>query len=113
MVQFKDIDYELADILLDNVINKKGTLTYGEVAAELSKRLRYEVNPHLGLAYPLGNVSTLCFELGLPLLSSRVVRKDISDVKAIGDGFISMAKSFRPEYKDMDPVSAWRHEHNI
>lgn len=110
MVQLKDIDYELADILLDNVINKKGTLTYGEVAAELSKRLGYEVNPHLGLAYHLDNVSTLCFKLGLPLLSARVVRKDITDVKAIGDGFIRMAISFRPEYKDMNPVSAWKNE---
>lgn len=110
MIDLKDIDRELADILLENVLNHKGKLTYTEVAEELTKRLNRKVNAHYNLGTPLGNVSTLCFELGLPLLSAWVIYSGATDVKVIGDGFYPFASQFRPEYKNMDPVAAWKNE---
>lgn len=110
MIQLKDIDIELADILLENVLNNQGKPSYTEVADELTKRLNRKVNAHYSLGIPLGNVSTLCFELGLPLLSARVVYSGATDVRAIGDGFHPFACQFRPEYKSMDAVAAWKNE---
>jgi hypothetical protein len=110
MIKLKDIDRALADILLENVLNHKGKPTYTEVAKELSKRLSKDINPHYSLANPLGNVSSLCFELGLPLLSARVVYKNTTDMKVIGDGFKSLASTYRPEYKNMDSVEVWKNE---
>lgn len=111
MVQFKDIDYELADILLNSVLKKEMNLTYAEVADELTKRLRRKINAHYNLGVPLGNVSALCFnQLGLPLLSARVIYTGATDAKAIGEGFYPFACEFRPEYKNMNPVAAWKNE---
>lgn len=110
MIQLKDIDRELADILLQKVLNHGGNLTYTEVAKELTKRLNRKVNAHYNLGTPLGNVSTLCFELGLPLLSARVVYSGATDARAVGDGFHPFACQFRPEYINMSPVAAWKNE---
>lgn len=110
MIQLKDIDRELADFLLDNVINKKGKPTYKEVAEELSKRLNRKINAHYNLAGPLGNVSSLCFELGLPLISARVIYTGATSSQAVGEGFYPFACEFRPEYKTKTPVDAWKNE---
>lgn len=59
MTQLKDIDKALAEILLDNVVNKRGNPTYKEIADELAKRLGREINPHYHLSNPLGIVSTV------------------------------------------------------
>ena len=70
----------------------------------------YTVNPHYGLSAPLCAVSTLCYELGLPLLSARVVRSGSTNLQTVGDGFYSLACELKPEYKNMDSVSAWKTE---
>ena len=110
MIQLKDLDRKLADILLDNVINKRGYPTYKEVAEELSKRLNRKINAHYNLAVPLGNVSSLCFELGLPLISARVIYTGATSSQAVGEGFHPFACEFRPEYRTMTPVDAWKNE---
>jgi len=109
MIKLKDIDRALADMLLDTVINKKGNLTYKEVADELSKRLNREIKPHYTLTDPLINVSTLCFELGLPLISARVIYSNTNN-QEIGKGFYQLACKFRPEYKTMTSSNAWKNE---
>lgn len=114
MLQLTDIDREVAEILLDIVINKRMNITYKELAAKLSERLGRYVNPHFALQVPLGNVSSLCFDLGLPLLSCRVIYSNSngsSDImKIIGQGFYSFACDLRPEYKTMSPEAAWKKE---
>lgn len=110
MTQLKDIDRALAEVLLDNVVNKRGNPTYKEIADELTLRLGREVNPHYHLSNPLGVVSTLCFELGLPLISARVIYSGATTSQAVGEGFYPFACDFRPEYKSMTPVDAWKHE---
>lgn len=87
MIELKDIDKALAAFLLDNIQKKKGKPSYNEVAPALSAQLGHKINPHYNLAVPLGNVSTLCYELGLPLISARVIYSGANNLKQIGEGF--------------------------
>lgn len=76
----------------------------------LSAQLGRKVNPHYNLAVPLGTVSTLCNELGLPLISARVIYSGSNSLKQTGDGFYSLACELKPEYKNMDPIAVWKKE---
>lgn len=106
----KDIERELAEMLLDNVLSKKGKPTYKEVAIELEKRLGRTVNAHYSLSNPLGKVSNICFELGLPLISARVIHSSGINAQVIGGGFYEMACELKPQYKLMTPMEAWKSE---
>lgn len=110
MVELKDIDRALAEFLLENVQKKQGNPTYKEVADALSKRLGRTINPHYNLADPLGVVSTLCFELGLPLISARVIYSGATSAKNIGEGFYPLACELKPEYRSMEPIAVWKQE---
>jgi len=111
MIKLNDLELELADILLESVINKTGKFTYSELAEKLSSRLGRDVNPHYGLSVPLGNVSILCNDLDLPLLSAWVIYSDKTgrSVK-VSDGFYKFACDYRPEFKHMTPNEAWKSE---
>lgn len=109
MIQLKDIDIALAEFLLDNLESKQWKPSYKDVAAALSTRLGRPINPHYNLAVPLGNVSTLCHDLGLPLLSARVIYSGSSATK-VGEGFYAIACDLKPEYKNVDPATAWKQE---
>lgn len=110
MNEYKDIDYALARLLLNRVQLKKGKMTYGECAAELSAVLGRKVNAHFNLTVPLGRVCDMCFENGVPFLTAFVVyQNDIRGSKT-GEGFYKIACEYRPEYKSMEPVEAWKAE---
>ena len=110
MQKLKDIDYALARILLDSVVNKTGRLTYKEIAEQLSVKLGRKINAHYNLAVPLGNVSNLCFSMGLPLISATVIYSNATSAAAVGEGFYPMACELRPEYKSITPEAAWKTE---
>ena len=110
MEQFKDIDFALARLLLNRALEKRGPITYGACAKQLSDELGYSVNAHFGLTYPLLRVGNLCFDLGLPFLTAFVVHKNDITGNAAGQGFYSMVCSFRPEAKSMPPRTVWKDE---
>ncbi len=110
LVALKEIDRALIELLLDNIRKRQGTLTYKEAAESLSQRLGRQINPHYGLAASLGAISTLCFELGLPLISARVIYAEATSAKNVGKGFYPLACSLKPEYSAMDPVDVWKRE---
>lgn len=110
MVELKDIDRALAEFLLKNILQKEGKPTYNEVAEALSAQLGRKINPHYNLAVPLGNVSTLCHELGLPLISARVIYSGANSLKQVGEGFYPLACELKPEYIGMEPVAVWKKE---
>lgn len=110
MVELKDIDRALAVFLLTNVLNKQGKPTYSEVAEALSVQLGRKVSPHYSLAIPLGTVSTLCHELGLPLISARVIYSGANSLKQVGEGFYPLACELKPEYIGMGPIAVWKNE---
>ncbi len=110
MTELKDIERALAEFLLENIQKKKGNPTYKEVADALSKCLGRQINPHYNLAAPLGTVSTLCFKLGLPLISARVIYSGATNAKNVGEGFYPLACELKPEYKSMEPIAVWKQE---
>ena len=110
MVELKDIDKALAEYLLEIILKKQGNPSYKEVAAALSVRLGRPINPHYNLSVPLGNVSELCHELGLPLISARVVYSGATSAKNVGEGFYPFACQLKPEYKNMAPEQVWKQE---
>lgn len=110
MKQLKEIDRKLAGVLLEAVERREFRVTYKEVAERLSPRLGRTVNPHYELAYPLGAVSSLCHELGLPLISAMVRYSDAKSANAVGEGFYPLACDLKPEYKDRNPVEVWKEE---
>ena len=112
MTDLKELDRELATILLEAVQRREFYVTYKEVAARLSQRIGHKVNPHFGLANALGTVSTCCFELGLPLISAIVRYSGTNNVATVGEGFYPLACELKPEYREMDPTSAWKAELN-
>lgn len=113
MSELKEIDVALAEILLDYVLEKKGTLTYKEVAEKLEQKLGKQINPHYSLSTPLGNVSRLCFQLGLPLISAIVIYSGTTNADVVGKGFYPFACELRPEYKTMSPKEAWKQERSL
>lgn len=110
MIELKDIDKALAAFLLENIQKKRGKPSYSDVAKALSIQLGRKINPHYNLAVPLGNVSTLCYELGLPLISARVIYSGANNLKQIGEGFYPLACALKPEYKGMNPITVWKNE---
>ena len=113
MIELKGIEIALAKLLLDNIQNKQWPPTYKEVATELSSRLGRTVNPHYGLSSPLGNISALCFELGLPLISARVGYSGAKNSQLAGEGFYPFACELKPEYKEMTPEAVWKLERRM
>ena len=110
MNKYQDIDYTLAKLLLNRVQVKKGTISYGDCAKELSSKLGRDVNAHFNLTVPLRHVCDMCFESGVPFLTAFVVYKnDIHGAKT-GQGFYTIACEYRPEYKTLNPVDAWKAE---
>lgn len=110
MTQLSDIEREIATILLDNAVNRRGLLPYKELAEELTKRLGRKISAHFSLGKPLGNVSRLCFNLGLPLLSARVVHSNLTTNETVGPGFGIIIDELRPEYKNKKLGDVWRNE---
>lgn len=63
---------EIAKILVGSLkINKEFLITYGDLA----RQLPFDINPR-NLDHPLGRLSDLCKENGMPLISSIVVNND-------------------------------------
>lgn len=110
MIELNDIDKALAVFLLENIQKKRGKPSYSDVAKALSIQLGRKINPHYNLAVPLGNISTLCYQLGLPLISARVIYSGANNLKQIGEGFYPLACELKPEYREMDPITVWKKE---
>ena len=86
MVELSDFEKKLTEQLLISVKKDEKYVTYGE----LVKRVNSTVNPRT-IGKNLGNISALCHELNLPLLSAKV-RNQITKVP--GKGFYPLYKSF-------------------
>lgn len=93
---------QAAEILLKSV-NRVSFYTYNE----LSKMLNPPVNPRFTLPKIIGAVSQLCFDLGLPLLSVKVVNQDTNKA---GIGFYKLYCNFFPDGKNESPYEVERRE---
>lgn len=102
MTKLSTLERIITSILVDSAINKRGNLSYSEHTELLEKEYDQKVNPHYGLSNPLGNISRLCNELELPLLSVRVQYKNDTTGKTAA-GFYDIACELKPHYKGMNP----------
>lgn len=75
---------KLAEQLLISVIKKEPNIHYSELAERITPPMH-----HRQVGKEIGQVSKLCYELGLPLLSAKVINKNSH---TIGDGFYGLCK---------------------
>lgn len=109
----KDIEKELALILIENVVNKQYNISYKDAAEKLEQRLGRPVNPHYGLRNALETIARTCVDLGLPIITVRVVRSNGTSTKMAGEGFYKIACELKPEYKNWTETDAWKNENKL
>ena len=82
MIELNEKEVKLAEQLLITVIKKEPYVTYSELAERITPKMHWRnVGKHIG------QVSKLCHQLGLPLLSAKVVNKNS---RTVGDGFYGL-----------------------
>ncbi|MEG6586327.1 HNH endonuclease [Dendrosporobacter sp. 1207_IL3150] len=81
-----DVQIKLAEQLLISVIKKENIIYYHELAERINPPIF-----HRNVGKQIGEVSTLCHELGLPLLSAKVVNKDTNTA---GAGFYPLYEMY-------------------
>ncbi|MBK5254303.1 MAG: HNH endonuclease [Peptostreptococcaceae bacterium] len=86
MIKLNEVEIKLAEQLILTTLKKEPNITYKEMA----ERIKPPVH-HRNLGKHLGKISELCAELGLPLLSAKVI--NTVSHKA-GDGFYPLYKQF-------------------
>ena len=109
----KDIERELALILIENVVNKQYNISYKDAAEKLGLRLGKPINPHYGLRNALETIARACVDLGLPIITVRVVRSNGTSTKMAGEGFYKIACELKPEYKSWTEADAWKNENKL
>lgn len=109
----KDIERELALLLISNVENKQMNLTYKEVAAKLTQMLGRPIDAYRNLNKPLETVARICAELNLPIITVRVIRSNGTSSKMAGEGFHRIACELKPEYKNWAEADAWKNENKL
>ncbi len=109
----KDIEKELALLLIANVENKQMNLTYKEVATILTQKLGRPIDAYRNLNKPLETVARACADLNLPIITVRVIRSNGTSSKMAGEGFHRIACELKPEYKSWSETDAWRNENKL
>lgn len=109
----KDIEKELALLLISNVENKRMNLTYKEVAAVLTQKLGRPIDAYRNLNKPLETVARACADLNLPIITVRVIRSNGTGSKMAGEGFHRIACELKPEYKNWPETDAWKNENKL
>lgn len=84
MIELNELQVKMAEILLRSVKANEKYLEYNELA----KQINENYNPR-NVGKPIGEISKLCHELGLPLLSAKVVSKG---KELAGNGFFGLCE---------------------
>ena len=85
MTELNEIQKKLAEQLLLSVKNKESIVEYSELAVRIDPPIHWRQ-----VGRNIGEISKLCYELGLPLLSAKVVNKS---TKKAGEGFYTLYES--------------------
>ena len=84
MTKLNAVQIQLAEQLLLSVKNKEMNVEYNELASRINPPIHWRQ-----VGKNIGEISKLCHELGLPLLSAKVVNKNS---QRAGDGFYPLYK---------------------
>lgn len=102
MIQLNDKQIKLAEQLLITVMIKEPIVEYKELGDRVSPPIHHRQVPrHIGV------ISELCFQLGLPFLSAKVVTKGVN---MAGEGFYKLYTQYFPEAKKLTPKEVFSKE---
>jgi hypothetical protein len=102
MIVLNELQIKLAEQMLLSIKNKEMNVTY----KELSERVIPNINPR-NVGYNIGEVSKLCYELGLPLLSSIVVSSNTGNP---GHGFYILYKLYNIDTQGLSEYELYKKE---
>lgn len=89
MIELTERQIKLTEQLLITVFKKEPFVTYSEIAERITPKMH-----HRNVGKDIGQISKLCYQLGLPLLSAKVVNKNSHTV---GAGFFGLCKELGVE----------------
>ncbi|MDD3014649.1 MAG: HNH endonuclease [Candidatus Gastranaerophilales bacterium] len=81
-----DTQIKLTEELLKSIINRESIIEYNELAARINPPIHHR---HVGRN--IGEISKLCYKLGLPFISAKVVSKNTHQA---GEGFYGFYKMY-------------------
>lgn len=102
MIKLNEIQIKLAEQLLITVIKREPYVEYKELGDRVTPPLYHRQVPK-----NIGEVSRLCYELGLPFLSAKVVTKGVN---VAGEGFYNLYLEYFPEAKELTPKQVFKEE---
>lgn len=85
MTELTELQVKLAEQLLLSVLRKEPYVTYSELAERVNPPIH-----HRNVGKNIGQISILCHEMGLPLLSAKVINKTTA---VAGEGFYALMES--------------------
>lgn len=103
-ISLNELQILLTKELLQTVINNEPNVSYKELADRVTKAGMLLHHRHVGKN--IGEVSKLCFKLGLPMLSAKVMNQDSH---IAGEGFFDLYKELHSEIKG-DPRYIFKKE---
>ncbi|MBM7610137.1 putative HNH restriction endonuclease [Lysinibacillus composti] len=102
MIKFTDEQIKLAEQLLITVMKKEPIVEYKELGDRVSPPIHHRQVPrHIGV------ISELCFQLGLPFLSAKVVTKGVN---VAGEGFYKLYTQYFPDAKKLTSKEVFSEE---
>ena len=102
MTKLTDKEIKLAEQLLLCVKNKELLIGYKELGERVVPPIFHRQVPNY-----IGEISKLCYDLGLPFLSAKVVNKD---TKTAGYGFYNLYQEYFPETNKFTPDQVFHEE---
>lgn len=102
MITLTERQIKLAEQLLISVLKKEPNVTYSELANRITPPMHHR---HVG--NDIGEISKLCHQLGLPLLSAKVINKNS---RTVGYGFYGLCKDLGIEVGKSSEKELWKKE---
>lgn len=93
---------KLAEQLLITVMKKEPTVEYKELGDRVNPPIHHRQVPK-----HIGEISKLCYELGLPFLSAKVITKGKN---VAGIGFYNLYIEYFPDAKALTPSQVFKEE---
>ncbi|WP_075979940.1 HNH endonuclease [Bacillus massilinigeriensis] len=102
MIKLTDEQRQLAEELLITVMKKEPIVEYKELGDRISPPMFHRQVPR-----NIEVISKLCYQLGLPFLSAKVVTKGVN---VPGEGFYKLYTQYFPEAKKLTPNEVFSEE---
>ena len=102
MIKLTDEQIKLAEQLLITVMKREPHVEYKELGDRVKPPIHHRQVPR-----HIGEISKLCYELGLPFLSAKVVTKGVN---VAGDGFYNLYIEYFPEAKKLTSRQVFKEE---